>query len=280
MRSDQLSYPPNGNIIPQNNWIDSNSMKILRFSTPDLSPRYGWLHEARIGQLDGDPFSAYRRLDPEIPVDSVTLLPPVKPSKIICVGRNFEAHAREMDNPVDEIPLLFLKPPSSLTAPGTPIILPPQSRQVQHEAELAVVIGKQGRWIHPDSAMDHVFGYTIANDVTARDLQQTDRLFTRAKGFDTFCPLGPWIETDFDPSDALITCHVGDELRQMASTRDMVFTIPQLIVFASSIMTLEPGDLILTGTPAGVGDLTAGISVSITIEGLGTLTNPVLSEAD
>ena len=142
MRSDQLSYPPNGNIIPQNNWIDSNSMKILRFSTPDLSPRYGWLHEARIGQLDGDPFSAYRRLDPEIPVDSVTLLPPVKPSKIICVGRNFEAHAREMDNPVDEIPLLFLKPPSSLTAPGTPIILPPQSRQVQHEAELAVVIGK------------------------------------------------------------------------------------------------------------------------------------------
>jgi 2-keto-4-pentenoate hydratase/2-oxohepta-3-ene-1,7-dioic acid hydratase in catechol pathway len=280
MRSDQLSYPPNGTIIPQNNWIVINLMKILRFSTPDLSPRYGWLNEARVGQLDGDPFSAYRRLDPEFPVESVTLLPPVRPSKIICVGRNFEAHAREMDNPVDEIPLLFFKPPSSLTAPGNPIILPPQSHQVQHEAELAVVIGKQGRWIHPDSAMDHVFGYTIANDVTARDLQRTDRLFTRAKGFDTFCPLGPWIETDFDPSDALITCHVGDELRQMASTRDMVFTIPQLIVFASSIITLEPGDLILTGTPAGVGDLTAGISVSITIEGLGKLTNPVLDEAD
>lgn len=253
-------------------------MKILRFSTPDLSPRFGWLHEDRVGQLDGDPFSAYRRLDPDLPVDSVSLLPPVQPSKIICVGRNFEAHAREMDNPVDEIPLLFLKPPSSLTAPGSPILLPPQSRQVQHEAELAVVIGKQGRWIHPDAAMDHVFGYTIANDITARDLQRTDRLFTRAKGFDTFCPLGPWIETDYDPSDALITCHVGDELRQMASTRDMVFTVPQLIVFASSIMTLMPGDLILTGTPAGVGDLTPGISVSITIEGLGTLTNPVLSE--
>ena len=120
MRSNQLSYPPNGNIIPQNNWIDSNSMKILRFSTPDLSPRYGWLHEARIGQLDGDPFSAYRRLDPEIPVDSVTLLQPVKPSKIICVGRNFEAHAREMDNPVDEIPLLFSETSQQPDCAGQP----------------------------------------------------------------------------------------------------------------------------------------------------------------
>lgn len=255
-------------------------MKILRFSTPDLSPRFGWLHEARVGQIDGNPFGAFRRLDPDIPLESVRILPPVEPSKIICVGRNFEAHAREMDNPVDEIPLLFFKPPSSLVSPGDPIILPPQSHQVQHEAELAVVIGKSGRWIHPDSAMDHVFGYTIANDVTARDLQRSDSLWTRAKGFDTFCPLGPWIETEFDASDVLITCHVGEELRQMASTRDMVFTIPQLIVYSSSIMTLEPGDLILTGTPAGVGDLTPGFSVSITIEGLGTLTNPVVSEAE
>ena len=255
-------------------------MKILRFTTPDLPPRYGWLHEDRVGQLDGDPFGAYRRMDPDIPVESVRILPPTLPTKIICVGRNFEAHARELDNPVDEIPLLFFKPPSSLVGPGDPIVLPPQSRQVQHEAELAVVIGKRGRWIHPDNAMDHIFGYTIANDVTARDLQRSDSLWTRAKGFDTFCPLGPWIETDFDASDALITCHIGDELRQMASTRDMVFTIPQLIVFSSSIMTLEPGDLILTGTPAGVGDLTAGISVSITIEDLGTLTNPVVSEAE
>jgi 2-keto-4-pentenoate hydratase/2-oxohepta-3-ene-1,7-dioic acid hydratase in catechol pathway len=255
-------------------------MKILRFSTRDLSPRFGWLYEDRVGQLDGDPFGAFRRLDPDLPVESINILPPVQPSKIICVGRNFEAHARELDNPVDEIPLLFFKPPSSLVSPGDPVILPPQSHQVQHEAELAVVIGKRGRWIHPDSAMDHVFGYTIANDVTARDLQRSDPLWTRAKGFDTFCPLGPWIETDFDPSDVLITCHVGDELRQMASTRDMVFTIPQLIVFSSSIMTLEPGDLILTGTPAGVGDLTPGINVSITVEDLGTLTNPVVSETE
>jgi 2-keto-4-pentenoate hydratase/2-oxohepta-3-ene-1,7-dioic acid hydratase in catechol pathway len=179
---------------------------------------------------------------------------------------------------VGEIPTLFLKPNSSLIGPGEPIILPPQSKQVEHEAELAVVIGKRGRWIQPENAMDHVFGYTIANDVTARDLQRSDVQWTRGKGFDTFCSIGPWIETDFDPADALITCHVGDQLRQMASTRDMVFSVPQLVVFISSVMTLEPGDLILTGTPAGVGELVVGLNVSINIEGLGTLINPVVSE--
>lgn len=253
-------------------------MKILRFSTPEHSPRYGWLYEDMIGEIDGDPFDAFRRLDPDIPVDSVTLLPPVKPGKIICVGRNYAAHAKEQNSEISELPLLFLKPGTTLIGPGAPIVLPPQSKQVQHEAELAVVIGKRGRWIQPDKAHDHIFGYTIANDVTARDLQRSDKLWTRGKGFDTFCPLGPWIETEFDPADSLITCHVGGELRQMASTRDLVFTIPQLIVFISSIMTLEPGDVILTGTPAGVGDLMPGISVVINIEGLGTLTNPVISE--
>ena len=253
-------------------------MKILRFQTPDLSPRYGWVHEDLIGQIDGDPFGAYRRLDPDIPIESVKLLPPTQPGKIICVGRNYEAHARELNNPLDEVPTLFFKPRTSLVGLGDPIILPAQSQQVQQEAELAVIIGTKGRWIRPEQAMDYVFGYTIANDVTARDLQQRDKQWTRAKSFDTFCPLGPWIETEFDPSDALITCHVGDELRQMASTRDMLFTVPQLIAFIASIMTLEPGDLILTGTPAGVGDLMPGVSVSITIEGLGTLTNPVLGE--
>ncbi|MFN2144408.1 MAG: fumarylacetoacetate hydrolase family protein [Anaerolineales bacterium] len=253
-------------------------MKILRFSTPELSPRYGWLYEDQVGQIDGDPFSSYRRLEPEFPVDAVKLLPPVEPRKILCVGRNYEAHAKEFDNPIGEVPLIFLKPPSSLVGPGDPIILPPQSQRVEHEAELAVVIGKRGRWIQLDEAWDHVFGYTVANDVTARDLQRADVVWTRGKGFDTFCPLGPWIETDFDPADALITCHVGEELRQMTSTRDMVFTIPQLIAFISSFMTLEPGDLLLTGTPAGVGELVPGVNVSITIEGLGTLTNPVIKE--
>jgi 2-keto-4-pentenoate hydratase/2-oxohepta-3-ene-1,7-dioic acid hydratase in catechol pathway len=253
-------------------------MKILRFSTSERSPRFGWLYEDRIGELDGDPFGAYRRLEPILPIESIRLLPPVLPGKIICVGRNYEAHAQEHGNQVGEIPILFLKPGTSLIGPGDPIILPPQSQQIQHEAELAVVIGARGRWIKPEDAMSHVFGYTIANDVTARDLQRSDVTWTRGKGFDTFCPLGPWIETEFDPADSLITCHVSQELRQMASTRDMVFSIPRLIAFISSVMTLEPGDVILTGTPAGVGDLVAGDSVSITIEGLGTLTNPVISE--
>ncbi len=250
-------------------------MKILRFQTSQRTPRFGWLYEDLIGEIDGDPLGAYRRLDPDLPVDSVRLLPPVIPGKIICVGRNYAAHAQEHGAEVGEIPILFFKPGTSLIGPGDEIVLPPQSQRVQHEAELAVVIGRRGRWIDPDEAMDHVFGYTIANDVTARDLQRADVTWTRGKGFDTFCPLGPWIETEFDPADALITCHVSQELRQMASTRDMIFSISRLIAFISSVMTLEPGDVILTGTPAGVGDLQAGDTVSITIEGLGTLTNPV-----
>ena len=253
-------------------------MKILRFETEYRAPRYGWLYEDLVGEVDGDPFGAFRRLDPDVPVDSIRLLPPVAPGKIICVGRNYAAHAQELGNEISEMPVLFFKPGTSLIGPGEPIILPPQSQQVQHEAELAVVIGKRGRWIQAEEAMDYVFGYTIANDVTARDLQRSDTTWTRGKGFDTFCPLGPWIETAFDPADALITWHVSESLRQMASTRDMIFSIPRLIAFISSVMTLESGDIILTGTPAGVGDLQDGDTVSITVEGLGTLTNPVVSE--
>ena len=158
---------------------------------------------------------------------------------------------------------------------GGTIQIPPQSEQVEHEAELAVVIGKSGKWINPENAFDHVLGYTIANDVTARDLQHKDDQWTRAKGFDTFCPLGPWIETDLDPSDLLITCRVNGELRQMASTKEMIFSIPQLVSYISSIMTLDPGDVILTGTPAGVGSLEPGDEVEITIEGIGTLRNSI-----
>jgi 2-keto-4-pentenoate hydratase/2-oxohepta-3-ene-1,7-dioic acid hydratase in catechol pathway len=149
---------------------------------------------------------------------------------------------------------------------------------VEHEAELAIVISKSGRWITPEDVQDYILGYTIANDVTARDLQRRDGQWTRGKGFDTFCPLGPWIDTDFDPTDALITCQVNSEMRQMGSTRDMVFSVRQLIAFASSIMTLEPGDVILTGTPSGVGPLHPGDVVEVTIERLGTLRNPVKTE--
>jgi 2-keto-4-pentenoate hydratase/2-oxohepta-3-ene-1,7-dioic acid hydratase in catechol pathway len=174
--------------------------------------------------------------------------------------------------------LIFLKPPSSIIAHGDTIHLPPQSQQVEHEAELVVVIGKTGRWIPPEDANDHVFGFTIADDVSARDLQFRDGQWTRGKGFDTFCPLGPWIETDFDPADAVITCHVNDEMRQMASTRDMVFNVRQLIAFVSSVMTLYPGDLLLTGTPAGVSTIVDGDIVEVSIEGIGSLRNPVATE--
>ncbi|HQN44714.1 MAG TPA: fumarylacetoacetate hydrolase family protein [Anaerolineaceae bacterium] len=250
-------------------------MRFVRYTLGQVAPTFGWLIEDRIGPLDGSPFDSYRRQEATIPLSSVRLLAPVLPGKIICIGRNYVEHAREHNAEVPETPLLFLKPPSSVIGPGDKIILPPQSQQVEHEGELAVVIGRRGRWIPMEQALDYVLGYTIGNDVTARDLQRRDGQWTRGKGFDTFCPLGPWIDTDFDPADALLTCRVNAEIRQMATIRDMVFTIPQLITFISSVMTLEPGDVILTGTPAGVGPMVAGDTVTVEIEGLGELKNPV-----
>ena len=174
-----------------------------------------------------------------------------------------------------DVPLIFMKPSTAVIGPEQTILLPPQSQQVEHEAELVVVIGKLGRWIAPEDASQYILGYTIGNDITARDLQRRDGQWTRGKGFDTFCPLGPWIETELNPADLMITCHVNGEMRQMGSTREMVFQIPQLIAFCSSIMTLEPGDLLMTGTPAGVSPLREGDIVEVAIENLGTLRNPV-----
>jgi len=253
-------------------------MRLIRYQRASDPPSPGWVLEDRVGPVEGSIFTEFRREEAELPLEAVRLLAPVQPGKIICVGRNYVAHAREHDSEVPEVPLLFLKPPSSVIGPGDTILLPPQSQQVEHEAELAVVIGRRGRWISPEEAPRHILGYTLANDVTARDLQFRDGQWTRGKGFDTFCPLGPWVETEFDPADALVTCHVNGEMRQMASTRDMVFSVRQLIAFASSVMTLEPGDLLLTGTPAGVGPLLPGDVVEVTIEGLGTLRNPVSAE--
>ncbi len=228
-------------------------MRIVRYTTPENNqPQYGWIYEGRVGALEGSPFGAFSRQEANLPLDTVRLLAPVPPSKIVCIGRNYVAHAQEHHAEVPKIPLIFLKPPSSVIAHRETIFLPPQSQQVEHEAELGVVIGRRARWLTPDNALDYVLGYTIANDVTARDLQRSDGQWTRGKGFDTFCPFGPWVETDFNPADALITCRVNGETRQLASTRDMVFSVRQLLVFISSVMTLEPGDLILTGTPAGV----------------------------
>jgi 2-keto-4-pentenoate hydratase/2-oxohepta-3-ene-1,7-dioic acid hydratase in catechol pathway len=250
-------------------------MKIIRYRTPRRNPGYGWLLEDKVGPIKGDIFGNFQRGEARTALDKIALLPPVVPSKIICVARNYATHAAEHDAEVPEIPVLFLKPPTAVIGPGQTIILPPQARRVEHEAELAVVIGKSGRWIPAEEAQRHILGYTIANDVTDRYYQREDLLWTRAKGFDTFCPIGPWIETDFNTADAIISCRVNGDLRQMASTREMVFLVEQLIAFASSFMTLLPGDVLLTGTPEGVGPLKEGDTVDVEIEGIGTLSNPV-----
>lgn len=254
-------------------------MRFVRYQVGLDEPRYGWVYEDRIGAVEGSLFGEFRRQEAELPLERARLLAPLVPGKIICVGRNYVEHAAELGNAVPEYPLLFLKPPSSVIGPEARIVLPPQSKQVDHEGELVVVIGRRGRWIAAERAQDYILGYTVANDVTARDLQKRDGQWTRAKGFDSFCPLGPWIETDFDPTDALVTTRVNNEMRQMASTREMVFSVPQLIAFASSIMTLEPGDIILTGTPAGVGPLEDGNIVEVSVEGIGVLRNPVVAES-
>jgi 2-keto-4-pentenoate hydratase/2-oxohepta-3-ene-1,7-dioic acid hydratase in catechol pathway len=250
-------------------------MRIIRYQVENETPRYGWIYEDKVGEIEGNIYGEYRRLDAKTPLVDVKLFAPAEPGKIICVGRNYVEHAKEMGNDVPKVPLIFLKPPSSIINPGDTILLPPQSQQVEHEGELVAVIGKRGRSITAEQARDYILGYTIGNDVTARDLQKTDGQWTRAKGFDTFCPFGPWIDTTFDVSDVLITCKVSGQPRQMASTRDMVFSVGTLLAFISSIMTLEPGDILFTGTPAGVGALKDGDEVVVEIEGLGTLSNPV-----
>ncbi len=226
--------------------------------------------------VNGHPFGD---LVPEgriIPLADTRLLAPVLPSKIVAVGKNYADHAKEMGGQVPASPLIFLKPSTSIIGPGESIALPWQSEKVEHEAELAVVIGRLCSDVPVDRVQEVILGYTCANDVTARDLQHADGQWSRAKGFDTFCPIGPWIETELDIEDARITCSVDGVLRQAGSTNDMVHDIATLIAYISSIMTLIPGDIILTGTPAGVGPIVAGNNVSVAIEGIGTLTNPVV----
>jgi 2-keto-4-pentenoate hydratase/2-oxohepta-3-ene-1,7-dioic acid hydratase in catechol pathway len=254
-------------------------MRIVRYQAGADAPRYGWVHEDQVGEIEGDVFGNYLRREASTPLSSVKLLEPVVPSKILCVGRNYVEHAKELGNVVPKVPLIFMKPPSAVIGPAQAIVLPPQSKQVDFEGELVAVIGKRGRHITADQAKSHLLGYTIGNDVTARDLQKSDELWTRAKGFDTFCPLGPWIDTEFDVSDAVITTRVNDEPRQMGSTQDMVFSVATLVAYVSSIMTLMPGDLLFTGTPSGVGSLKAGDEVVVEIEGLGVLRNVVRAEA-
>jgi len=257
----------------------SNKMRFIRYQNKNEAPRLGWVLEDKVGPVEGDLFGEFRRLEATMDLAKVRLLAPILPGKIICIGRNYAAHAKEQKAEVPEYPLIFFKPPSCVIGPGEAIVLPPQSQRVEHEAELVVVIGKRGRWISTANAQAYVFGYTVGNDVTARDLQNKDGQWTRAKGFDTFGAIGPWIETELDPADSLVTCHVNGEMHQMASTRDMVFDISQLIAYISSIMTIEPGDLIFTGTPSGVGPLRPGDIVEVKVDGIGSLHNPVIAES-
>lgn len=229
-----------------------------------------------VRRLRGSPFD--ETLSPEsrlVPAGEISLLAPVAPGKIIGVGRNYAAHAKELGNAAPDEPLLFLKPPSAVIGPEEAIQLPAVSERVDYEGELAVVIGRSGRNIEPSDWRHHVCGFTCANDVTARDLQKKDVQFTRGKSFDTFCPVGPWIERDLDPAALRITTRVNGETRQDGNTAQMIFPCDFLIEFISSVMTLLPGDLILTGTPAGVGPLGGGDTVEVEVEGIGTLGNVV-----
>lgn len=251
-------------------------MRICRVAIGD-ELAYGVFQDGAVALLSSHPFGPFEPDGRVLRAEDVRFLAPVLPSKVVAVGRNYVEHVREMggDAPPAE-PLVFLKPSTSVVGPGEPISLPWQSEHVEHEAELAIVIGRLCRDVPEDRVDEVVLGYTCANDVTARDLQRSDGQWGRAKGFDTFCPLGPWIETSLDIDDAAIECRVNGELRQSGSTGDMVHGVAELVAWVSSVMTLLPGDVILTGTPAGVSAITAGDVVSVTIDGIGTLENPVV----
>lgn len=248
-------------------------MKYCRVLRDD-APGYGIVRGAAVELISGDPFCPGEVLG-EVPLASAELLAPVIPSKVVCVGLNYRAHAAEMRHPLPAEPVLFLKPPTACVGPGAPILLPPASRRVEHEAELAVVMGQRARALTPEQAAAAVLGLTCANDVTARDLQARDGQWTRAKSFDTFCPFGPWVVTGLDPRDLLVEAFVNGTRRQSARTSDLVCGAFELVSFVSRVMTLLPGDLILTGTPAGVGPLSPGDTVEVRVEGVGSLVNPV-----
>jgi 2-keto-4-pentenoate hydratase/2-oxohepta-3-ene-1,7-dioic acid hydratase in catechol pathway len=236
-----------------------------------------------VAEVQGHPFGigeeSIRLTGSRHPLADVRLLAPVLPSKVVAIGRNYADHAAELGNEVPEDPIIFLKPSTSVVGPRDPIVYPTQlSERVDFEGELAVVIGRLCRQVPPERVREVIFGYTSANDVTARDLQKKDGQWARAKGFDTFCPLGPWIETDIDPDDLELTTIVNGEIRQNSRTSLLLHGVTALVSYVSAVMTLLPGDVLLTGTPAGVGPLKDGDEVSVTIEGIGTLTNGVTSD--
>jgi 2-keto-4-pentenoate hydratase/2-oxohepta-3-ene-1,7-dioic acid hydratase in catechol pathway len=264
-------------------------VRIARFTTGD-DPLYGVVtgdvdelgipaEDSTVVALAGDPlYVGVQLTDKEHQLADVRLLAPVLPrSKVVGIGRNYAAHAAELGNEPPAEPLMFLKPNTSVVGPGDPVFYPRQSSNVHYEGELAVVIGRICRDVDPDRVKDVVYGYTVGNDVTARDLQKSDVQFTRAKGFDSFCPLGPWIETELDPSALTLQTHLTGDLVQDGTTKDMIFDVPALVAHVSSVMTLLPGDVILTGTPEGVGPMNVGDEVEVTVAGIGSLTNKVVS---
>jgi 2-keto-4-pentenoate hydratase/2-oxohepta-3-ene-1,7-dioic acid hydratase in catechol pathway len=250
-------------------------MKVVRIQTGDRIV-YGVPELEGIRVYEGSPFVAWQQTDAVVPYEEAKLLAPVFPTKVVCVGKNYVEHAAEMSSDVPPEPLIFLKPATAVIGPGAPIVYPRASSNVHHEAELAVVIGSVARHVRAEDVEQVVFGYTAANDVTARDLQFQDGQWTRAKGFDTFCPLGPAIETELDPSEGLsVIARVNGEVRQSGSTADMVFGVPQIIEYITDVMTLLPGDVVLTGTPPGVGPMLPGDRVDVEVQRIGILSNQV-----
>jgi 2-keto-4-pentenoate hydratase/2-oxohepta-3-ene-1,7-dioic acid hydratase in catechol pathway len=263
-------------------------VRIARFVHPGSSTResgVAWgtvegpsgadLDSLTVSSINGHPFGPLEFTGDRWALPDVRLLSPFLPSKVVAIGKNYADHAQEMGGEAPETPLIFLKPSTSVIGTGDTIRLPPSSEQVDYEGELAVVIGAPARNVRPADALRHVFGYTAANDVTARDQQRADVQFTRAKGYDSFCPLGPWVETVLDPADLRVVTRVGNTVKQDGRTSQMVHDVAAQIAFVSAIMTLLPGDVLLTGTPAGVGPLAPGNTVTVEIEGIGTLSNTV-----
>jgi len=270
-------------------------MKLCRFQPLEFSadeigrsrrtihpqPRGGIIEGDKLWEISGELWGPRERAGPSWPLESVKLLPPAVPSKIVCVGKNYVDHAAEMGGPPPKEPILFLKPPSSITAPEDPVIMPAISHRVDYEGEIAVVMGRRCRHLRPNEDVGpYILGYTCFNDVTARDLQKLDGQWTRGKGFDTFCPFGPVLETNAPSADARVETFVNGVKKQSARLAEMIFSVDVIIRFIAQVMTLEAGDLIATGTPAGIGPVVAGDVMEVSVTGVGTLRNPVIDSSD
>ena len=258
-------------------------MRIVRFAAQG-TVRYGVLKDNVIGGVEATPFTHFEGSPTSFPPDAstyelqeVTLLAPCLPSKVVCLGLNYRSHAEETGLPIPSVPLIFLKPSTAIIGPGETIVLPRLFRRVDYEGELGVVIGRRAKDVPEDEADDYILGYTCFNDVTERIVQGEDGQWTRAKSYDTFAPIGPWIETELDPNDVRVETYLNGDLRQSARTSDLIFGVSRLVSFISEVMTLRPGDVIATGTPSGIGPVSHGDVVEVTIDSIGTLRNCVAS---